>query len=163
MSPVLRFPTQPFATPNPNQELTLDMLHLLVYCAFFAVVFSTYGIPLHLVRCGSRRSAQAVVDAAACRSMPVLPPCSCVQHAVSHLPKPLFGLQVRDLYWTFRSLSFLPLLRLAKLTESHVLCSTLCRCGTCTGPSATSTSACATSCATAASQVRALHAYSMLG
>jgi E3 ubiquitin-protein ligase synoviolin len=30
-------------------ELTLDMLHLLVYCAFFAVVFSTYGIPLHLV------------------------------------------------------------------------------------------------------------------
>lgn len=31
------------------QELTLDMLHLLVYCAFFAVVFSTYGIPLHLV------------------------------------------------------------------------------------------------------------------
>ncbi|KAL4430055.1 hypothetical protein ABPG77_004425 [Micractinium sp. CCAP 211/92] len=31
-------------------ELTLDMLHLLVYCAFFAVVFSTYGIPLHLVR-----------------------------------------------------------------------------------------------------------------
>lgn len=31
-------------------ELTLDLLHLLVYCAFFAVVFSTYGIPLHLVR-----------------------------------------------------------------------------------------------------------------
>lgn len=31
-------------------ELTLDMLHLLVYAAFFAVVFSTYGIPLHLVR-----------------------------------------------------------------------------------------------------------------
>ncbi len=123
VSPILRFPTQPFATPNPNQELTLDMLHLLVYCAFFAVVFSTYGIPLHLVRCGSRRSAQAVVDAAACRSMPVLPPCSCVQHAVSHLPKP----------------------------------SLACRCGTCTGPSATSTSACATSCATAASQVHSRH------
>jgi hypothetical protein len=31
-------------------ELTLDLLHLLVYLAFFAVVFSTYGIPLHLVR-----------------------------------------------------------------------------------------------------------------
>jgi hypothetical protein len=35
-------------------ELTLDMLHLLVYCAFFAVVFSTYGIPLHLVSTGIR-------------------------------------------------------------------------------------------------------------
>ena len=34
-------------------ELTLDMLHLMVYCAFFAVVFSTYGIPLHLVSCGA--------------------------------------------------------------------------------------------------------------
>eukprot|EP00887_Chlorella_sp_A99_P001286 scaffold14.g1286.t1 len=31
-------------------ELTLDLLHLMVYCAFFAIVFSTYGIPLHLVR-----------------------------------------------------------------------------------------------------------------
>ena len=29
-------------------ELTLDMLHLLVYCAFFAVVFSTYGMGLLL-------------------------------------------------------------------------------------------------------------------
>lgn len=31
-------------------QLTLDMLHLIVYFAFFATVFSTYGIPLHLVR-----------------------------------------------------------------------------------------------------------------
>ena len=31
-------------------QLTLDMCHLILYCAFFAVVFSAYGIPLHLVR-----------------------------------------------------------------------------------------------------------------
>jgi hypothetical protein len=31
-------------------ELALDMLHLIVYCIFFAAVFSTYGIPIHLVR-----------------------------------------------------------------------------------------------------------------
>jgi len=31
-------------------KLTLDMCHLILYCTFFAVVFSAYGIPLHLVR-----------------------------------------------------------------------------------------------------------------
>ncbi|KAL6782770.1 hypothetical protein ACKKBG_A08070 [Auxenochlorella protothecoides x Auxenochlorella symbiontica] len=31
-------------------ELTLDLLHLIVYAAFFAVVFSTHGIPLYLIR-----------------------------------------------------------------------------------------------------------------
>ena len=30
--------------------LTLDLLHLITYSAFFAAVFSTYGIPIHLVR-----------------------------------------------------------------------------------------------------------------
>lgn len=31
-------------------ELTLDLLHLMVYAAFFSVVFSHYGVPLYLVR-----------------------------------------------------------------------------------------------------------------
>ena len=31
-------------------DLTLDLLHLITYSAFFAAVFSTYGIPIHLVR-----------------------------------------------------------------------------------------------------------------
>ncbi|KDD71830.1 hypothetical protein H632_c4325p0, partial [Helicosporidium sp. ATCC 50920] len=31
-------------------DLALDLLHLCVYVAFFAAVFSTYGIPLHLLR-----------------------------------------------------------------------------------------------------------------
>lgn len=30
-------------------ELTLDLLHLMVYAAFFSVVFSHYGVPLYLV------------------------------------------------------------------------------------------------------------------
>lgn len=31
-------------------DLALDLFHLIVYFAFFAVVFTTYGIPIHLVR-----------------------------------------------------------------------------------------------------------------
>jgi len=31
-------------------ELALDLLHLITYTAFFAAVFTTYGIPIHLVR-----------------------------------------------------------------------------------------------------------------
>lgn len=31
-------------------ELALDLLHLITYSAFFAAVFSTYGIPIHLLR-----------------------------------------------------------------------------------------------------------------
>jgi E3 ubiquitin-protein ligase synoviolin len=31
-------------------DLALDLLHLVTYTAFFAAVFSTYGIPIHLVR-----------------------------------------------------------------------------------------------------------------
>ena len=31
-------------------ELLTDMLHLLVYLAFFVIVFTNYGLPLHLVR-----------------------------------------------------------------------------------------------------------------
>ncbi len=38
-------------------ELTLDLLHLIVYAAFFAVVFSTHGIPLYLVRRGGHACA----------------------------------------------------------------------------------------------------------
>lgn len=30
-------------------ELTLDLLHLIIYAIFFGVVFSTYGIPIYLV------------------------------------------------------------------------------------------------------------------
>jgi hypothetical protein len=32
-------------------DLTTDLLHLFVYLVFFAIVFSHYGMPLHLVRC----------------------------------------------------------------------------------------------------------------
>ena len=32
-------------------ELLTDMLHLVVYLAFFLIVFTHYGLPLHLVRC----------------------------------------------------------------------------------------------------------------
>ena len=31
-------------------ELVTDLLHLFVYCVFFLLVFSNYGLPLHLVR-----------------------------------------------------------------------------------------------------------------
>ncbi len=31
-------------------ELVTDMLHLLVYVIFFIIVFTNYGLPLHLVR-----------------------------------------------------------------------------------------------------------------
>ena len=31
-------------------DLTRDMVHLITYTAFFLVVFSTYGIPIHLMR-----------------------------------------------------------------------------------------------------------------
>lgn len=31
-------------------ELVTDMLHLVVYIIFFAIVFMNYGLPLHLVR-----------------------------------------------------------------------------------------------------------------
>jgi E3 ubiquitin-protein ligase synoviolin len=31
-------------------ELLTDMLHLFVYCIFFVIVFTNYGLPLHLVR-----------------------------------------------------------------------------------------------------------------
>ena len=31
-------------------ELALDLLHLITYTVFFAAVFTTYGIPIHLVR-----------------------------------------------------------------------------------------------------------------
>jgi E3 ubiquitin-protein ligase synoviolin len=30
-------------------ELLTDMLHLFVYCIFFVIVFTNYGLPLHLV------------------------------------------------------------------------------------------------------------------
>jgi hypothetical protein len=30
-------------------ELMTDMLHLLVYLVFFIIVFTHYGLPLHLV------------------------------------------------------------------------------------------------------------------
>mmetsp|Transcript_27323 Transcript_27323/g.59737 ORF Transcript_27323/g.59737 Transcript_27323/m.59737 type:complete len:775 (+) Transcript_27323:147-2471(+) len=31
-------------------ELITDLLHLFVYCVFFVIVFTNYGLPLHLVR-----------------------------------------------------------------------------------------------------------------
>lgn len=31
-------------------ELLKDMMHLFVYCIFFVIVFSNYGLPLHLIR-----------------------------------------------------------------------------------------------------------------
>jgi E3 ubiquitin-protein ligase synoviolin len=33
-------------------ELLKDMMHLFVYCIFFVIVFSNYGLPLHLVSWG---------------------------------------------------------------------------------------------------------------
>lgn len=33
-------------------ELVTDLLHLFVYCIFFLLVYSNYGLPLHLVRSG---------------------------------------------------------------------------------------------------------------
>lgn len=102
-------------------ELTLDLLHLLVYAAFFAVVFSTYGIPLHLVRARARGGHRFVallccgswsarwqesggwIHRGRCRPLPPpLPgtPSLSFSHA-STLPAP--ALQVRDLYWTFRN------------------------------------------------------------
>lgn len=32
-------------------ELVTDMLHLFVYLIFFIIVFTNYGLPLHLVSC----------------------------------------------------------------------------------------------------------------
>ena len=32
-------------------ELITDMLHLFVYLIFFIIVFTNYGLPLHLVSC----------------------------------------------------------------------------------------------------------------
>ena len=43
-------------------ELVTDMLHLLVYVIFFIIVFTNYGLPLHLVRrrSGPTKSWRAV-------------------------------------------------------------------------------------------------------
>lgn len=43
-------------------ELLTDMLHLFVYCIFFVIVFTNYGLPLHLVS-GWQPGWQAVVAA----------------------------------------------------------------------------------------------------
>jgi hypothetical protein len=39
-------------------ELLKDMLHLFVYCIFFVIVFTNYGLPLHLVRALPRGCAE---------------------------------------------------------------------------------------------------------
>ena len=128
-------------------ELTLDMLHLLVYCAFFAVVFSTYGIPLHLVSgwlrvadcsgwlwaggCGAGAGACAGGWAAGPGMLPLSAPagsCLILCHVVVQL--------------------------IVASCCTAMYCPRLYRrCVTCTGPSATSRPGCATSCATGDSQV----------
>ena len=114
-------------------ELTLDMLRLLVYCAFFAVVFSTYGIPLHLVSgwlrvadcsgwlwaggCGAGAGAGACAGgwAAGPRHAAAFCPCWLMPYSLPCFRPidccillychvlPPAVPQVRDLYWTFRN------------------------------------------------------------
>lgn len=38
-------------------QLVTDMLHLCVYVVFFVIVFTNYGLPLHLVSFGSSNQA----------------------------------------------------------------------------------------------------------
>ena len=35
-------------------ELLTDMLHLVVYLVFFVIVFTNFGLPVHLVRLSAR-------------------------------------------------------------------------------------------------------------
>ena len=40
-------------------ELVTDLLHLCVYVVFFFIVFTNYGLPLHLVRARARRACRS--------------------------------------------------------------------------------------------------------
>ena len=70
-------------------QLLTDMLHLCVYLVFFVIVFTNYGLPLHLV------------------SLPFRVVLRCALTSTHHLLLCLSTLsmlsQVRDLYWTFRN------------------------------------------------------------
>ena len=72
-------------------QLLTDMLHLCVYLVFFVIVFTNYGLPLHLVSL----------------LMPFKVVLRCALTPVHHLflcSNSLTMLsQVRDLYWTFRN------------------------------------------------------------
>ena len=57
--PLRRFASKPYMTIEGDApqgvyvfylELVTDMLHLFVYVIFFIIVFTNYGLPLHLVR-----------------------------------------------------------------------------------------------------------------
>ena len=42
-------------------ELLTDMLHLVVYLAFFVIVFTNFGLPVHLVRPAARQRQRLAV------------------------------------------------------------------------------------------------------
>jgi hypothetical protein len=94
-------------------ELMTDMLHLLVYLVFFMIVFTHYGLPLHLVR-GAPRSSRSrpprpgrmwLNSWRRCVRRPSL---ALVATYLPHPPPPPSTHstpthQIRDLYITFRN------------------------------------------------------------
>ena len=55
-------------------ELVTDMLHLFVYVIFFVIVFTNYGLPLHLVRPARRLAPAQCSTAAPSRAGPARTP-----------------------------------------------------------------------------------------
>lgn len=59
MPPLTHFQCPPpHLTPHQSAyvfyvELITDLLHLFVYVVFFIIVFTNYGLPLHLVGAGA--------------------------------------------------------------------------------------------------------------
>ena len=74
-------------------ELVTDLLHLFVYCIFFFIVFTNYGLPLHLVG-----TAGAPLALNLC--------CPLTHHLAGKLTSMcvcVCWIQIRDLYSTFRN------------------------------------------------------------
>lgn len=91
-------------------QLLTDMLHLCVYLVFFVIVFTNYGLPLHLVSTTFIFILLLLLQKYAVICI-LHPPCTCAGRGYCHtisvlvlsLPCKLGPLQVRDLYWTFRN------------------------------------------------------------
>ncbi len=69
-------------------ELITDLLHLFVYCVFFVIVFTHYGLPLHLLRDLCAAPAPPACTPPAC--LPACLPCPPARRAIpAPRPSPL--------------------------------------------------------------------------
>ena len=133
-------------------ELVTDMLHLLVYVIFFVIVFTNYGLPLHLVRWASQGAASHDQCPRFCTGRSFVRR-ECVNGGCIVLIGGRF-LVPEAMACSIKWSAFAPWHR----STQHLRVSSCigvrlklrCRCGTCTGLSATSAIGSPTSCATGA-------------